>query len=283
MIGSALPSWNRSPSHGLELSGGHRLFDTASDSREDLSPGLKLAVLLEGTFSLQVDDNEFSMVQSATSTLFLSRQNWQLVHHFPEGTKLTYLTLFLEAGLIEDALEMALPESHSSPIQQAVHHISGAMSGLVSAILHRPLEGPAGRLYESAKALELAALALDTMVPSQPHSTASLASSAEVKRLYMLRDYLDSHWQHPLPADQLARQYGMGLRRMSIGFRRIFGCTISEYIREKRLQEAWKLLNGGLSATLVAEQIGYSLPHFTIAFQKRFGTTPGHLSRHGLS
>lgn len=279
-----LSAWSRTPTQGMHLNGGTQCFSMASDAQENLGAGMKLALLLQGEFALQIDGHNFDKVKSATSTLFLSRNEWRLGHHFPAGTKLQYITLFLDASLIEDLLEHDMADSlFREPVLHSVHAISDAMASIATSILHRPFTGSAGRLHESGKALELAALAIDALALPKPRSQSSLANSNEVRRLHQLRDYLDTHWHDSAPADVLARTYGFGLRRMSVGFRRLFGCTISEYLREKRLQEAWKLLDSGMSATLTAEKVGYTLPHFTIAFTRRFGVTPGSLTRHGIS
>lgn len=275
-------AWTSRPTPGLQLSGGTRCFAEPTRAREALGPGLKLALLIEGSFVLGVESHADEIVSAATSNLFVSQGGWQLDHHFPQGTRLRYLTLFLEAALIEDLLEQRLPGlADRNSVLHATRHTPPAMAGIAASILHRPLQGPAGRLHESGKALELAALAIETLA-GRPRGQSPLSSATQVERLRQLREYLDMHWQEAAPADVLARQFGFGIRSMTVGFRRLFGCSIIQYLRELRLREAWRLLDSGMSATLVAEQVGYTLPHFTTAFARRFGVTPGSLARRGL-
>ncbi|RIV84138.1 AraC family transcriptional regulator [Aurantiacibacter xanthus] len=278
------PTWTSEPTPGIHLSGGTQCFRAAQQAQEHLGPGLKLALLIEGSFSLDVDDHAGAIVPAGTSSLFVSRDSWRLDHHFAEGMRLQYLTLFLEAGLVEDLLEQDLPESvERGSIFHTTRSTPRAMGSLATSILHRPFHGAAGRLHNSGKALELAALAVETIAGRLPHSQPSLANASEVQRLHDLRDYLDNHWRHAPSVDVLARQFGFGHRKMTAGFRRLFGSSITEYLRELRLREAWHLLDSGMSATLAAEQTGYTLPHFTVAFTRRFGVTPGSLSRHGMN
>ncbi len=283
-LSSRRSSWTSEPSPGIHLSGGTQRFAAAQQPHENLGPGLKLALLIEGSFSLDLGDHPGGVVTAGTSSLFVSRDDWRLGHHFAKGMQLHYLTLFLEAGLVTDVLEQDLPGGmERGGLFHAMRHTPRAMGSLAASILHRPLRGAAGRLHNSGKALELAALAVEAIAPDRPHSQPSLANASEIQRLHQLRDYLETHWRDAPAMDALARQFGFGHRKMTAGFRRLFGCSISEYLRELRLQEAWRLLDGGMSATLAAEKTGYTLPHFTVAFARRFGVTPGSLSRHGMT
>ncbi|MEJ2411337.1 MAG: hypothetical protein P8Y48_19090, partial [Novosphingobium sp.] len=98
---SSRPSaWTSEPTPGIYLSGGTQSFGAAQQAEENLGPGLKLALLIEGSFSLNVDVHAGGIVTAATSSLFVSRDDWRLDHHFPEGMRLHYLTLFLDAGLV---------------------------------------------------------------------------------------------------------------------------------------------------------------------------------------
>ncbi|MXO67196.1 AraC family transcriptional regulator [Altericroceibacterium endophyticum] len=278
------PSWTSEPTPGIHLSGGAQTFGTEQQAHEDLGPGLKLALLIEGSFALDLDDRAGGTVTAGTTSLFVSREDWRLGHHFAEDMRLQYLTLFLEAGLVADVLEQDLPGSgERGGIFHAMRHTPLAMASLATSILNRPFRGIAGRLHNSGKALELAALSVETIGPDRSSNQPSLANASEIQRLHQLRDFLDTHWRDAPASDVLARQFGFGHRKMTVGFQRLFGSSISEYLRELRLREAWRLLDGGLSATLTAEETGYTLPHFTVAFTRRFGVTPGSLSRQSMT
>ena len=243
-------SWTSEPMPGIYLSGGTQSFCAAEQAHEDLSPGLKLALLIEGSFALDLDDRAGGTVTAGTCSLFVSRDDWRLGHHFPEGMRLHYLTLFLEAGLVADLLEQDMPGGVArGGVFHAMRNTPHAMGSLAASILHRPLCGAAGRLHNSGKALELAALAVEAIGRERPTSQPSLANASEVQRLHQLRDFLDHHWRDAPTVDVLARQCGFGHRKMTAGFQRLFGSTISEYLRELRLREAWRLLDGGMSAS----------------------------------
>lgn len=267
-------AWDRRVAPGIWLGGGQRGFHDQTAAREDLGSGLKLAILLDGAFELGVAGGSPVPVTGASTSLFVSRDPWQLDHSFAQGSRLHYLTLFLEAGLIEDLLEQDLTLC-AGGVRHATRATPAVMAGITARILHRPFTGVAGRLHDSAKALELAALALDLLMPARPQATGSIASPAEIRRLHDLHAFLAEAWHETPPLDQLARRFGFSAKRMTAGFRRLFGCSIAQHLREMRLREAWRLIDAGMSATQAAEHTGYTLPHFTQAFTCRFGVTPG--------
>ncbi|QJR02425.1 helix-turn-helix transcriptional regulator [Sphingobium yanoikuyae] len=246
---------------------------------ETLDAGIKLAVLLEGSFALDVDGAGLQQQHAAESSLFTSSRAWQLDHSFARGCTLHYLTLFVDAALVSDVLEADLPDM--TQVRQVNRLTPLAMVSVTNSILHGPFAGAAGRLHAAGKALELAALAVDLIVSPSSSSEVALASASEARRLNDLHAYIGEHWRELPTLDQLARRFGFGLRAMTTGFRRLYGCSISEHARELRLREGWRLLDAGMSATLAAEAVGYTLPHFTAAFASRFGITPGALARHG--
>ncbi|TDW59972.1 AraC family transcriptional activator of pyochelin receptor [Novosphingobium sp. PhB55] len=246
---------------------------------ETLEGGIKLAFLIEGSFALHVDGAGPQIQRAAETSYFISSRPWQLDHSFKKGCRLHYLTLFLDAALVSDVLDGDLTDATD------VRHVSRAtplaMASVANSILHSPFEGAAGRLHAAGKAMELAALAIDLLGSPTPAGEVALANAAEAKRLRELHAYLSEHWRNAPTLDVLARRFGFGIRTMTTGFRRLYGCSISEHLRELRLREGWRLLDAGMSATLVSEAVGYTLPHFTTAFARRFGFTPGAISRHG--
>lgn len=61
-------------------------------------------------------------------------------------------------------------------------------------------------------------------------------------------------------------------------FAKYFGCTVTEYVNRKRIEEAGRLLvSTGYSVAEIAEKVGFSsVVHFRTMFKKINGTTPLH-------
>ncbi|CAM5562688.1 helix-turn-helix transcriptional regulator [Edaphosphingomonas haloaromaticamans] len=263
------------------MGAGSRSFREEAEAIENLRPGIKLALLLKGAIEVGIAGQTHASESGPSVNLFVSRHEWQLHHRFSSLSSLQYLTLHLDAEAADELLgdaDALLPEGMA-------HHRATcpvAMQAIAEQILNAPYVGVARRLHLAGKALELAALALDTLARPSTNSSVSLATPLEVRRLHELRDRLNRDPANMPGLDRLARDCGMNVRRMTAGFRRLFGQSIGEYLREARLREAWRLLESGLSVTLTAEQVGYTLPHFTTAFRQRFGILPSTLNRSGL-
>lgn len=92
------------------------------------------------------------------------------------------------------------------------------------------------------------------------------------------RELLDATWQQAPTLRGLATQAGVHPVHFAAAFRRHHGCSTGEYLRRKRLQFARKqLANRELSLAQIASDAGFAdQSHFTRAFKRFAGVTPGH-------
>ena len=82
--------------------------------------------------------------------------------------------------------------------------------------------------------------------------------------------------QYRLP--DLARVCHVSLRTLQRHFRKHYNKTLSEWVRELRLDRARALLTTAESVKYVAFELGYKQPsHFTRDFKDRFGVPPSTL------
>ncbi|WP_281679270.1 helix-turn-helix domain-containing protein [Synergistes jonesii] len=68
--------------------------------------------------------------------------------------------------------------------------------------------------------------------------------------------------------------------KLKRGFKACFGCTVYEYVVEKRMEMARRLLQSGkYRVKEVVWMTGYSnAGHFIDTFRKRYGVTPSEIS-----
>ncbi len=80
---------------------------------------------------------------------------------------------------------------------------------------------------------------------------------------------------------ELSNQFNITSKSLRIEFRKLFGKTVPEFIREERLHLAHRLLlNTNKQVQEVATETGYDfLSHFNREFKKKFGYAPGTLKR----
>lgn len=274
-----LGSWSGIVTPGINLSFGDLTFGSESRPHEDLAAGLKLAVLLEGAFQLGVAGDTPQTVRESSTSLFLAESPWRLDHLFEARTKIRYLTLHLDDAVLADELETsAWDNAHQyGPLAMFSATTSSAMTAIAQQMFVSPYSGTAKRLHLAGKGLELTALALDRFLGRETVIRTPIATPMEVRRLHETRDWLSINFRDPPDLAQLARRAGLNVRKLTAGFRRLFGMSVAEYLRDIRMKEAYRLLSQGCSVTLAAEYVGYTLPHFTTAFRRHYGVNPGTL------
>lgn len=151
------------------------------------------------------------------------------------------------------------------------------MTRVLYQMFNSPHQGMVRRIYLESKALELVAALLAQVFESprtgkQPRPV----SPEERERICRARDILVSRLRFPPSLPGLAREAGMSHTRLTRGFKKVFGCTVFEYLRRERLTYARKLLRENrLPVTEVAFKAGFcSSSHFAASFLKRFGQSP---------
>jgi AraC-like DNA-binding protein len=140
-----------------------------------------------------------------------------------------------------------------------------------------PHQGMVRRIYLESKALELVAYTLEQAFGDNgPGSCLPAVLEDEKERILKARDLLIQRLQFPPALTRLAGQVGMSHARLTRGFKKIFGCTVFEYLRQERLAYGRLLLaENKLTITQVAFEAGFcSSSHFASAFHKQFGVSP---------
>jgi AraC-like DNA-binding protein len=103
-------------------------------------------------------------------------------------------------------------------------------------------------------------------------------------RLRSVKAWIEEHLVDPdLSLEKIASSNGISLRYLHYLFR-LTDMSVSEWIRDRRLQRCYDLLKRpelhALSVTEVAYQLGFnSSSHFSTAFRKKFGVSPSDLRK----
>lgn len=103
------------------------------------------------------------------------------------------------------------------------------------------------------------------------------------RRISTAKDYLDNHFNQTTSLTQLAGVASLSPRQLSELFRKQLGMTPQQYLIEKRMQQAWQLLEQNqLSIQQVADSVGYTnLAAFSDRFRKHFNIPPSYFRRSG--
>ena len=155
-------------------------------------------------------------------------------------------------------------------IQDTACRISPSLSARFSVALESEF-----RCADSESPLIVQALLFDLV--SRHLNIIRYRSSARPRWLGSLLDYLDDTFEQEWSLQNMASEMGVHPVYLCRTFSEHFDCTLGEYIRKQRVLRAWQLLAIGNSTLAeIASQSGFAdQSHFTRAFKKHFGITPG--------
>jgi AraC family transcriptional activator of pyochelin receptor len=160
--------------------------------------------------------------------------------------------------------------SHGGPMSQM-------MNMAVQNLLDCPYTGPMKELYMENKAIELIVHKLSQTVSMEAMKRRPFkVGPHETDRIHQARDILCRNLETPPRLSELAHAVGTNHCRLNTGFRELFGTTVFGYLRQKRLEEARRLLEvEHANVTEAALRVGYnSIPSFSKAFSEYFGIQP---------
>lgn len=93
-------------------------------------------------------------------------------------------------------------------------------------------------------------------------------------------EYLAAHLEDPVSLDELGKIAGLSKYHLLRAFTKETGITPYNYLETLRIDRAKSLLKQGMSPAAVAQNAGFSdQSHFTNAFKRFIGLTPGQFRR----
>lgn len=155
--------------------------------------------------------------------------------------------------------------------------ITPGVGASLQQLLNCPFGGVTRKLFLESRALELIAYQLNPFLENPPGNTSVSRRIHPIDRKHtqLARDLLLSKIDNPPGLGQLAREVGMSHTKLNRCFRKIYGTTVFQYLRNERLSLARQMLDSGLNVTETAYAVGYeSISHFSQAFKKQFGIVP---------
>ena len=159
-----------------------------------------------------------------------------------------------------------------------IKSITPDMQIALHQIMNCPYRGVARKLFIESRALELIAFQLNQVSGAEPSGTTPrMVHPNDRKNTEFAKSILLRNMENPPSLKALASAARMSHTKLNHCFRRIYGMTAFQYLREARLNRAREMLeNQGLSVTEAAYAVGYdSLSHFSQAYKKHFGISPG--------
>jgi len=202
------------------------------------------------------------------------------------GERHQFLTVELAPAFLRQHFSGA--ETHLHPIVQSVLNETDAVAvsdpirltaehqQLINSLRHPPVFASAQPIWYQAKALELM-VAFLFQAPPEKEFFCQRQKRLSQDRVQRVIEILKSNLVEPPSLEELGRRVGCSPFYLSRIFSQEMGKTISQYLRQLRMEKAAELLRSGKhNVTEVAMEVGYSSSsHFSVAFHETFGCCPG--------
>lgn len=272
------------PGIALYRAEGHSSHGWSLSAMGNSPPGhLVLGCMLSGAGGIVANGNDDQVWRDQRQLFALSLAERDIVYRLEARKHWQVITLLVEPQALEalaqseglPPLARAILDDGHLPISQ-MQPLSAEAQRAASELMQPVYAGAMRTLYREAKALELLAHQLDSLI-DQPLAPKQL-SNRELARVREARERLMADLRAPPSLDALASSVGLSTRRLNAGFRQLFGMTVFGYLLETRLQSARRMIEEGSDIPLkhIAWMVGYGqVTNFINAYRRRFGVSPG--------
>lgn len=195
------------------------------------------------------------------------------------GTSYRAVTISLDRRLhaeIASKLESAKVIGCGEGMNTCLLSTSPRLRLALQQALNSPGDMALRRMYLEGKALELLSVFCEELAVGESDDV----SHEDYQCLIRAREFIDRQFTHPLTIAQIAAESYLSETKLKQGFKTCFGCTVYEYIVEKRMDMAYSLLQSGKYRVKdVVWMCGYTnASHFSDLFRKRYGSLPKEFS-----
>jgi len=178
--------------------------------------------------------------------------------------------------MLHPVVRAAIENSSSEQVAGTTVRLTAAQQQLISTLRQPPVYASAQALWYQCKALELAVTFL-LQPPPEKEMFCTRQQRLAQERVEQVIFLLKQNLAEPLTLEELGKKIGCSHFYLSRIFSTQTGHTITQHLRQLRMERAAELLKSGeYNVTEAATEVGYnSLSHFSAAFTETFGICPG--------
>ena len=212
---------------------------------------------------------------------------------FKKCAHTTFVWLNLERQLYSNHID-CLPEvvkaevinifSGNTAIKSFLNNDNGLKSAaLVQQVIDDKKAGLIHCTFAESKAIELFSLQLrswELEIVKTPTKT-SMLRPEDMEKIIMARNLLVSDLKNAPTIEVLSRKSGVNRQKLKQGFKKMFGTTINEYLRNERLRLAQQIMAlGNPIVKEVAARVGYeNASYFARRYKEKYGLYPNEYLR----
>jgi AraC-like DNA-binding protein len=257
--------------HGIHLTLSDLQVERGYTSTSYQSVPWFLSVILEGTIHLQMGKQQIQLsAGDGVCSHFDTRH--PLTVHQPVQARLRTVNI---AVLTTAPLGLPTP-----PDASCLHcwKLPEALCETLCTISEQPPSLWRQALVWQGLALQLIGLGLPECQTALPEH--KRLSTRDRHCLTSLHARITQHPAEPYSLTALAKEAAMSPSSLRQKFRACYGCTLFDYIRQVRLEQAHASLRQGHSVQHTAHRCGYRhASNFSSAFKRHFGVSPHELQR----
>lgn len=136
--------------------------------------------------------------------------------------------------------------------------------------------GMAAKLFYESKVAEVVSMLLSRLKNYPKRSKKAQVSVQDLKQIELAAAYINDHYASKIPLEQLAGFACMSLSKFKLQFQKIYNCSVTSYIQQRRLSHAECLLTtSDLTIGQIAKSVGYSTSsRLSELFRQSTGLTP---------
>ncbi|WP_443945173.1 helix-turn-helix transcriptional regulator [Pedobacter sp. AW1-32] len=193
-----------------------------------------------------------------------------------------FIDLTCESSILLKKFADEVAASKAVEISEESLPISLAMYTCIQDIMNCKVTGGLKLLFLQSKCLELLALQAEAFeLAHQKEEKQCLRSGYDKDRIEFAKDYLIEHAAEPPSLMELAKLAGINEFKLKQGFKETFQNTVFGYLSDYKMMKAKELLlEGAKDIKNISDELGYSsVQHFSTAFNKKFGISPGKVRK----
>lgn len=223
--------------------------------------------------------NPYQRLEAGSIQSFIGRnESYKILIH--RKVPVRSIGVEIMPGYYESYLKEKYPGEYINP-KEAFQSIGQTMkfpemNTLLRQIMTYRGQGLPARLFYEGKVTEAVSLIVERLKSTSHDKTRKKLPVQDIQMLECLILYLNDHCMDQISMSQLSKVSCMGLRKLQTVFKDHYGCTITEYIQQRRMSQAESLLsNTDMSISQVASGVGYhSASRFSELFRKSTGISP---------
>ena len=179
-------------------------------------------------------------------------------------------------AILHPVVRAAMENTSSAPAVSAPVRLGSEQQQLIATLRQPPVYAAAQPLWYQCKALELAVTFL-VAPPAGEEMFCTRQQRLAQERVEQVIFLLKQNLAEPPTLEELGKKIGCSHFYLSRIFSAQTGHTITQHLRELRMERAAELLRSGEhNVTETALEVGYnSLSHFSATFHETFGCCPG--------